>query len=97
MLGPGPDDCGSLLSDVRSTLAQADAEYQRAMSHLDSIMRDMMATIHTRKGTRELPGEINMVHGVVKEVLREARYQLQVAEQQLDMLRGMVINLEHSW
>jgi hypothetical protein len=30
-------------------------------------------------------------------VLREARYQLQVAEQQLDMLRGMVINLEHSW
>jgi len=60
-------------------------------------MRDMMATIHTRKATGALPAEINVMHGVVKEVLREARYQLQVAEQQLDMLRGMVINLEHSW
>lgn len=52
MFGPSPDDAPALLADIRSILTRYESEYQRALSHLDIIVKDMVATSMNRKPTR---------------------------------------------
>ncbi len=95
--GPSPDDAPSLIADIRDTLTIYEAEYSRALRHLELLVNDMIRTATTRKPTAELARSVNQTHDEVKRFLAEARQYTQAAETALDVLRNEVLSLEHVW
>lgn len=97
LFAPGSDDCGSLISGLRSLVASFEGESRHTLHRFETLLEDLISTVQYRVTSDDTARQINIHYDAARASLESARRELEEAEYALESLRGVIVSLDTTW